>query len=98
MEFVYSVGGTFLTEVTYQGSDYTTVRCTFSDGLSHYCLLCCSTDQSQQGYAYSNISGFIGSVVTVGLYGMKAGAVYYCKPSAVGDGTVGCPMTGGLFL
>ncbi|KAL5494263.1 hypothetical protein EMCRGX_G015560, partial [Ephydatia muelleri] len=61
------------------------VKCTFYDGFSHYCLLCCSTDPSVQVSAYSNVSSSSGPIAYVDLYGLKPGAVYYCKAFATDD-------------
>ena len=91
------MAGTASAVVISQDYEHTTVMCTFNDGLSHYCLLCCSTDPSVQVSAYSNISSISGSVVTVSLY-VKPGAVYYCKAPAADDVITSCPADQGLGM
>ena len=95
--FHTSVGG-ITAEVFSQDSNHVTVQCTFYDGLSHYCLLCCSTDPSVQVSAYSNVSSSSGSIANVSLYGLKPGAVYYCKASATDDVTTACATPKGLLF
>ncbi|KAL5494266.1 hypothetical protein EMCRGX_G015563 [Ephydatia muelleri] len=80
-----SAVGDTTAEVSSQDSNHVTVKCTFYDGFSHYCLLCCSTDPSVQVSAYSNVSSSSGPIAYVDLYGLKPGAVYYCKAFATND-------------
>ncbi|KAL5494262.1 hypothetical protein EMCRGX_G015559 [Ephydatia muelleri] len=77
-----SAVGDITGEVSSQDSNHVTVKCTFYDGFSHYCLLCCSTDTSVQVSAYSNVSSSSGPIAYADLYGLKSGAVYYCKAFA----------------
>ena len=91
-----SVGGT-TAEVSSQDSNHITVKCTFYDGFSHYCLLCCSTDTSVQVSAYSNVSSSSGPFAYVNLYGLKPGAVYYCKAFATDDVNKKCAASQGLL-
>ena len=79
-----SVGGT-TAEVSSQDSNHVTVKCTFFNGLSHYCLLCCSTEPSVQVSAYSNVSHSSGSIAYVDLYGLKLGAIYCCETFATDE-------------
>ena len=90
-----SVGGT--AEVSSQDSNHVTVKCTFYDGFSHYCLLCCSTDPSVQVSAYSNVSSSSGPITNIDLYGLKPGAVYYCKAFATDDLNTKCAAPKGLL-
>ena len=74
------------------------MKCRFYDGFSHYCLLCCSTDTSAQVSAYSNVSSSSGLIAYVVLYGLKPGAVYYCKAFATDDVNKKCAASKGFVF
>ena len=74
-----------------------TIPCTFLDGSSHYCMVCCSTDPSvpPDSSVYS-ISTTRGTEVTVSLQGLTSGQMYYCKAAATNTNSNNCtgPVVG----
>ena len=76
-----------------------TIPCTFLDGSSHYCMVCCSTDPSvPPDSSVYNISTTRGTEVTVSLQGLTSGQMYYCKAAATNTNSNNCagPVVGGV--
>ena len=77
-----------------------TIPCTFLDGSSHYCMVCCSTDPSVPvGLAGSGyLSSTSGPSVSVSLQGLTSGQMYYCKAAATNTNSNNCagPVVGGV--
>ena len=76
-----------------------TIPCTFLDGSSHYCVVCCSTDPSvPPDSSVYNISTTRGTEVTVSLQGLTSGQMYYCKAAATNTNSNNCagPVVGGV--
>ena len=74
-----------------------TIPCTFLDGSSHYCVVCCSTDPSvPPDSSVYNISTTRGTEVTVSLQGLTSGQMYYCKATATNTHSNNCtgPVVG----
>eukprot|EP00731_Ephydatia_muelleri_P011256 Em0006g150a len=75
-----------------------TIYCTFLDGSSHYCMVCCSpslpVDLAGSGY----LSSTRGTEVTVSLQGLTSGQMYYCKAAATNTNSNNCagPVVGGV--
>ncbi|KAL5500679.1 hypothetical protein EMCRGX_G012274 [Ephydatia muelleri] len=69
-----------------------TIPCTFLDGSSHYCMVCCSTDPSVPvGLAGSGyLSSTNGSNVSVSLQNLTRGQMYYCKAAATNTNSNNC--------
>eukprot|EP00731_Ephydatia_muelleri_P011228 Em0006g122a len=76
-----------------------TISCTFLDGSSHYCMVCCSTDPSvPPDSSVYNIFTTRGTEVTVSLQGLTSGQMYYCKAAATNTNSNNCtgPVVGGV--
>ena len=76
-----------------------TISCTFLDGSSHYCMVCCSTDPSvPPDSSVYNISTTRGTEVTVSLQGLTSGQMHYCKAAATNTNSNNCagPVVGGV--
>ena len=76
-----------------------TIPCTFLDGSSHYCMVCCSTDPSvPPDSSVYNISTTRGTEVSVSLQGLTSGQMYYCKAAATNTNSNNCagPVVGGV--
>ena len=85
-------------EIGYYGNT-ATIPCTFLDGSSHYCMVCCSTDPSVPPHSsVYNISTTRGTEVTVSLQGLTSGQMYYCKAAATNTNFNNCagPVVGGV--
>eukprot|EP00731_Ephydatia_muelleri_P011123 Em0006g17a len=83
-------------EIGYYGNT-ATIPCTFLDGSSHYCMVCCSTDPSVPSHSsVYNISTTRGTEVTVSLQGLTSGQMYYCKAAATNTNSNNCagPVVG----
>ena len=75
------------------------IACTFLDGSSHYCVVCCSTNPSvPPDSSVYNISTTRGTEVTVSLQGLTSGQMYYCKAAATNTNSNNCtgPVVGGV--
>eukprot|EP00731_Ephydatia_muelleri_P035842 Em0166g12a len=67
------------------------IPCTFLNGSSHYCVVCCSTDPSvPPDSSVYNISTTRGTEVTVSLQGLTSGQMYYCKAAATNTNSNNC--------
>ena len=92
--------GYFLLQVSQVGqpNDIATIPCTFLDGSSHYCMVCCSpsvpVDLAGSGY----LSSTDGPSVSVSLQGLTSGQMYYCKAAATNTNSNNCtgPVVGGV--
>ena len=76
-----------------------TIPCTFLDGSSHYCMVCCSTDPSvPPDSSVYNISTTRSTEVTVSLQSLTSGQMYYCKAAATNTNSNNCagPVVGGV--
>jgi len=76
-----------------------TIPCTFLNGSSHYCVVCCSTDPSvPPDSSVYNISTTRGTEVTVSLQGLTSGQMYYRKAAATNTNSNNCtgPVVGGV--
>ena len=76
-----------------------TIPCTFLDGSSYYCMVCCSTDPSVPPHSsVCNISTTRGTEVTVSLQDLTSGQMYYCKAAATNTKSNNCtgPVVGGV--
>eukprot|EP00731_Ephydatia_muelleri_P001287 Em0001g1287a len=79
-----------------------TITCTFLDGSSHFCMVCCSTDP----YVPFGLSGFgyfssnNGPSVRVSLQGLSSNQTYYCKAAATNSNSNSCAgqVVGGVSL
>ena len=75
-----------------------TINCTFLDGSSHYCLVCCSTDPSVPAGSVGYLSSTKGPSVSVSLQSLGSNQTYYCKASATNTTSANCggPVVGGV--
>ena len=79
-----------------------TITCTFLDGSSHFCMVCCSTDP----YVPFGLSGFgyfssnNGPSVRVSLQGLSSNQTYYCKAAATNSNSNSCAgqVVGGVKI
>ena len=67
-----------------------TMTCTFQDGSSHYCVVCCSTHPSVPPDSSVYVSSTRGTEVTVYLDGLTSGQMYYCKAVATNTTSANC--------
>ena len=77
-----------------------TIPCTFLDGSSHYCMVCCSPSDPSvpPDSSVYNISTTRGTEVTVSLQGLTSGQMYYCNAAATNTNSNNCtgPVVGGV--
>ena len=75
-----------------------TIPCTFLDGSSHYCMVCCSPSVPVGLAGSGYLSSTNGSSVTVSLQGLTSGQMYYCKAAATNTNSNNCagPVVGGV--
>ena len=74
-----------------------TITCTFLDGSSHNCMVCCSTDPSVGLAGSGYLSSTNGPRVSVTLECLTSGQMYYCKAAATNTNSKNCagPVVGG---
>ena len=75
-----------------------TIPCTFLDGSSHYCMVCCSPSVPVGLAGSGYLSSTRGTEVTVSLQGLTSGQMYYCKAAATNTNSNNCagPVVGGV--
>ncbi|KAL5500695.1 hypothetical protein EMCRGX_G012290 [Ephydatia muelleri] len=75
-----------------------TIPCTFLDGSSHYCVVCCSPSVPVGLAGSGYLSSTSGPSVTVSLQGLTSGQMYYCKAAATNTNSNNCagPVVGGV--
>ena len=75
-----------------------TIYCTFLDGSSHYCVVCCSPSVPVGLAGSGYLSSTRGTEVTVSLQGLTSGQMYYCKAAATNTNSNNCagPVVGGV--
>ena len=75
-----------------------TIYCTFLDGSSHYCMVCCSPSVPVGLAGSGYLSSTRGTEVTVSLQGLTSGQMYYCKAAATNTNSNNCagPVVGGV--
>ena len=66
------------------------INCTFLDGSSHYCLLCCGTDPSVPAGSAVYLSSTKGPSVSVSVESLGSNQTYYCKASATDNNLGSC--------
>ena len=67
-----------------------TIPCTFLDGSSHYCMVCCSPSVPMGLAGSGYLSSTNGSSVSVSLQGLTSGQMYYCKAAATNTNSNNC--------
>ena len=74
-----------------------TIYCTFLDGSSHYCMVCCSPSVPVGLAGSGYLSSTNGSSVSVSLQGLTSSQMYYCKAAATNTNSNNCagPVVGG---
>ena len=77
-----------------------TIPCTFLDGSSHYCMVCCSPSVPVGLAGPGYLSSTSGPSVTVSLQGLTSGQMYYCKAAATNTNSNNCagPVVGGVKM
>eukprot|EP00731_Ephydatia_muelleri_P011121 Em0006g15a len=75
-----------------------TIPCTFLDGSSHYCMVCCSPSVPVGLAGSGYLSSTSGPNVSVSLQGLTSGQMYYCKAAATNTNSNNCagPVVGGV--
>ena len=75
-----------------------TMNCTFLDGSSHYCVVCCSSDPSVPAGSVGYLSSTSGPSVSVSLQSLGSNQMYYCKAAATNSNSASCgdPVVGGV--
>ncbi|KAL5500738.1 hypothetical protein EMCRGX_G012336 [Ephydatia muelleri] len=75
-----------------------TIPCTFLDGSSHYCMVCCSPSLPVGLAGSGYLSSTSGPSVSVSLQGLTSGQMYYCKAAATNTNSNNCtgPVVGGV--
>eukprot|EP00731_Ephydatia_muelleri_P011279 Em0006g173a len=75
-----------------------TIPCTFLDGSSHYCMVCCSPSVPVGLAGSGYLSTTNGPSVSVSLQGLTSGQMYYCKAAATNTNSNNCtgPVVGGV--
>eukprot|EP00731_Ephydatia_muelleri_P011203 Em0006g97a len=75
-----------------------TIPCTFLDGSSHYCMVCCSPSVPVGLAGPGYLSSTSGPSVSVSLQGLTSGQMYYCKAAATNTNSNNCagPVVGGV--
>ena len=75
-----------------------TINCTFLDGSSNYCVVCCSSDPSVPAGSVGYLSSTSGPSVSVSLQSLGSNQMYYCKASATNTNSANCggPVVGGV--
>ena len=75
-----------------------TIPCTFLDGSSYYCMVCCSPSVPMGLAGSGYLSSTSGPSVTVSLQGLTSGQMYYCKAAATNTNSNNCagPVVGGV--
>ncbi|KAL5500682.1 hypothetical protein EMCRGX_G012277 [Ephydatia muelleri] len=75
-----------------------TIPCTFLDGSSYYCMVCCSPSVPVGLAGSGYLSSTSGPSVTVSLQGLTSGQMYYCKAAATNTNSNNCagPVVGGV--
>ena len=84
-------------EVGHYGNS-ATINCTFLDGSSHYCVVCCSSDPSVPAGSVGYLSSTSGPSVSVSLQSLGSNQMYYCKAAATNANSASCggPMVEGV--
>ena len=84
-------------EVGHYGNS-ATINCTFLDGSSHYCVVCCSSDPSVPAGSVGYLSSTSGPSVSVSLQSLGSNQMYYCKAAATNTTSASCggPVVGGV--
>ncbi|KAL5500764.1 hypothetical protein EMCRGX_G012365 [Ephydatia muelleri] len=77
-----------------------TIPCTFLDGSSHYCMVCCSPSLPVGLAGPGYLSSINGPSVSVSLQGLTRGQMYYCKAAATNTNSNNCagPVVGGVKM
>ena len=78
------------TTIAYQDLVMTVINCTFLDGGSHYCLICCSDKANMATFLTGNMSASKGMDVMVHLGGLEDRETYFCAATGTDGGDSIC--------
>ena len=78
------------TTIAYQDLAMVVINCTFLDGGSHYCLICCSDKSDMATFLIGNMSASKGMEVMVHLGSLEVMETYFCAATGTDDGDSIC--------
>ena len=78
------------TTIAYQDLVMAVIICTFLDGGSHYCLICCGDKANMATFLIGNMSASKGVEVMVHLGGFEDKETYFCAATGTDGGDSIC--------